>query len=251
MVKVGKDKDFSKIYHLIIDNEMLAQMSNTDIRVYLTLNRFAGYETGIAFPSVKTIIKLSGVDKNAVHDTVERLEAMGLILTYQGGKEKSFSKYYGIVRREFIDIELALRATAKPERSTKAAARGKDGRFIPTPKNAEQGSPENADREIPENTDTAVPQTGDIITVDAEKNKRHQVEIMNRDRGIEGNPPRDEVAKPEPRVNIREYALEHGFFKAMDMMMSGTEGSKKMQSAEEFEKVMEERTRRAKEYFGK
>ncbi len=258
MAKNEKDKDFSKISHHITDGRLLYYMNRNDIKVYLVLLRYANYITGIAFPSVKTIIALSGVHKDYIKTTVKRLEEMGLILTYQGGKEKSFKKFYGIVKGDWIDIDKALSVIYKPKRKPTSVSRDKRGRFTPIPQNTEKGTPENTEHLFPQNADSCVPQIPADSTVDAEKNERYlEKETISRDRGIEGNTDTnadtntpDTSKASEPRVSIRGYAVKHGFFKAMDLMYES--GSfKKAQDSMIFDMREEERIRKATENFAR
>ena len=72
-----KDKNFAKFFHKIVDSGLLSKMNNKELRVYIVLNRFADYTSGRAYPSVKTITRLSGVNKNYIAETTKKLSIMG------------------------------------------------------------------------------------------------------------------------------------------------------------------------------
>jgi len=191
----NKDKDFSKIYHLLVDTGILAKMSRQDIKIYLVLNRFANYKTGIAYPSVKTLSKLSGINKNDIRQTVDRLCSMGLIEATRAGERFSFRKTYRIVKKDSINPDLALSIIPTKTEKCRYINRGKDGKFRPlpqneelaiTPKNAEDRNPKNSENNIPQKGEKAIPLNKEkAIVPDTEEKKESNRETNNRDRGID------------------------------------------------------------------
>ena len=252
MEKVEKGEYFSKIYHPIIDDRILAGMSRQEIKVYLVLNRFIYYKTGIAFPSVKKIAELAGISKNDVRTAADRLEAMGLILTEKEREGLHVRKYYGLVRGSWINTELALYViSSKPKRTRQSIARTKDGRFRAIPENTEYSVPQNTKEVIPQNTDERVPQNGGTVTVNTERKENNIKENnINRNKDIEkqsvfsGITPA--ITSPAPANKARELAAEHGFRRAMEIIWGSSE---EPQSSEDFDKSEKERIEKAKEYF--
>lgn len=251
MEKVEKDKDFSKIHHPIIDGGIVAGMSRQAIKMYLVLNRYANYKTGIAYPSVKTIAELAGISKNDVRKTADKLEAMGLILTMQERKGLHVRKYYGIIKNNWVNPELALNVISKnPKRTRLSISRTNSGRFTAIPKNTDSGAPQNTE-DIPQNTEERAPQNSGLVTVSTESKENHIIEKnINRNKDIDiqsvspGTTP--EVVLSVPVNKAKELAAEHGFFKAMGIIWSGFE---EPESPEDFEKREKERIAKAKAFF--
>jgi len=246
-----KDKDFSKIYHVLIDTGILARMNKQDIKVYLVINRFANYKTLIAYPTVKTISELSGINKNDIRRTVEKLEAMGLILTTRAGERFSFRKIYGVIRGKNINPALALSIVPKNTEQCRRVAQGKDGKFRPIPENTENRIPENKEKDIPRNTDNSIPQNKEssIVPENKEKNRIYRDNIY-RDRNIDKNSTDTAVhsvtGRPCLTNRMKELATKEGFFKAMK---SQEKESVNSESVEDFEKDLEEKTKKARVNF--
>lgn len=168
-----KDKGFSKFRHEIVNGGLLAQLSNRAIRVYLVILRHANYETGLSYPTVKTISKESGVNKNLISSATRELVLNGLIDKSRAPKRFAFRNCYRIVKHLRIRLGIIPRNTDKCRRYF----HGKNGKFKPVPENAENGIPQNTDNAIPRKTESdAFPKTTE---------KKKNLEIENRDKDLE------------------------------------------------------------------
>jgi DNA-binding transcriptional MocR family regulator len=147
-----KDKDFSKFYHEIVKNELLAELSSSAIRVYLVILVYAHYKTGWSYPTVKALSRLSGVNKNLISRAIRELESFGLIRKNKTKKKFFFRNGYQIVRHPLIFPHLLPVKINK----RKSPLKGKDGRF--------KAAPSNMDNDIPLNMDTPVPSFVDSDT---------------------------------------------------------------------------------------
>ncbi|MCM8778664.1 MAG: helix-turn-helix domain-containing protein [Candidatus Omnitrophica bacterium] len=74
-----KDKDFSKLPHSLIDSGLVAKVKPSVLKVFLVINRFANYETGLSYPTVKIISELFGVNKSNIAPATKQLALLGLI----------------------------------------------------------------------------------------------------------------------------------------------------------------------------
>jgi len=141
--------------------------------VYLVLLRFANYDSGSSFPTVKTIRRLSGVNKNRIAEATGGLEQKGLIEKVRAGKNFAFRCCYRVIRHPKIVL------TTIPKKGDKCrhSLRGKDGRFKPLPKNRDSGIPKNADNLVPTNSESD--------TFPKNRDKKKNLEILNRDKNID------------------------------------------------------------------
>ena len=244
-----KDKDFSKFYHVIVDTGILAKLNGKEIKIYLVLNRFAGYETAISMPTVMKIVKLSGVNKNEVKKAVDKLGSMGLILTKRTGERFNFRKIYGVVRRDYIEPEVALSIIPQNKEKCREIPRGAKGRFERIPKDTEDSIPVNAESRNPGDKEGYVPQDKETCIIPGIEEKKENRETGIRDSYIERVIPETSLEPKEkhPVSKIGLYAQEHGFDKAMKLQEGNTQDSSVSQ---DFKKSEEERIAKAKDYFG-
>jgi len=147
-----KDKNFSKLYHEIIKNGLWARLSNPAIRVYGVILIYAHYKTGWSYPTVKTLSRLSGVNKNLISRAIQELESFGLIRKNKTKKKFFFRNSYQIIPHPLIFPHLLPVKIKK----RKSPLKGKDGRF--------KSVPSKMDNDIPLNMDTPVPSFVDSDT---------------------------------------------------------------------------------------
>ena len=147
-----KDKNFSKLYHEIVKNGFLTGLSSSAIRVYLVLLVYANYETGWSYPTVKTISRLSGVDKNRISKATKELDSFGLITKSRAGKRFEYKNYYRIVKHPKGLFGICPENTDK----RRQIFRGKDGKFEPVPKNTDNDIPLNMDQGFPRSMESCV-----------------------------------------------------------------------------------------------
>jgi hypothetical protein len=145
-----KDKNFSKLYHEIVKNGLWARLSSPAIRVYGVLLTYAHYMTGWSFPTVKTIARLSGVNKNLVYKALRELELTGLIEKRKAKKRFAFRNAYRIVAHPEVYPHLLPAPTWKRKTPPKA----QNGRFTHCPVPADTNCPVNRDNACPTHADT-------------------------------------------------------------------------------------------------
>lgn len=172
-----RDKDFSKLYHQVVDSGLLKKLSNIEIRVYLVLLRFSNYKTGLCYPTVKKITELSGVNKNNISHATEGLATKGLIEKVRTGKRFSFRLCYRVTKSRARLSQLASCIVPCKTDKCRAIKRGKNGRFKPIPRNTDKGIPCNTDDPIPSNSESCICPT--------HTDKKENLEINNRNKSIE------------------------------------------------------------------
>jgi len=189
-----KDKDFSKLRHEIVDSGVLAGLSSAAIRVYLVILRYAHYETGLSYPTVEIISKLSGVNKNRIASATRELTLSGLIDKYRAGKKFGFRNCYRVIKHPKIAPDTIPENTDK----CKHFLRGEDGRFTPVPENRENG--------IPQNRDDHIPLSMESDTYPQKKDKKENLEINNRDKDLEraGSASACSKSQAEPALNSKK-----------------------------------------------
>jgi DNA-binding MarR family transcriptional regulator len=176
-----KDKDFSKIPHRMIDSGLLSQLKPTVLKVFLVINRFADYQTGVAYPTVEKISELSGVNKNSIAGATKSLAREGLIEKKKTGRRFHFRNCYRVTRLKGIYSDLPSCIIPKKTDKCRRIPRGKDGKFIPIPK--------KTDNSIPQNTDNPGPSFADSGTCPENTDKKENLEISKRDNGFRDNIP--------------------------------------------------------------
>jgi len=143
-----KWKSFSKFPNEIVQSGLLAALSNSALRIYLVLLNYSDWEEGWAFPSVKTISRDSGVNKNRISKGTEELVRAGLIEKNRERKQFWFRNTYRIIRNPSID----RRQLAPPRKRPCRPPQGKNGRFR---------SPKSEFSSIPHFVELACPQNAD------------------------------------------------------------------------------------------
>jgi hypothetical protein len=145
-----KDKNFSKLYHEIVRNGLWARLSSPAIRVYGVLLTYAHYKTGWSYPTVKTITRLSGVNKNLAYRAIRELELAGLIEKRKARKKFGFRNGYRIISHP--EIYPHLLPPRKEKR--KPPSKGNDGRFTHCPSIVDNECPVYRDNNSPPTVDT-------------------------------------------------------------------------------------------------
>jgi hypothetical protein len=244
-----KDKDFSKVSHIIIDSGILAELNGKEVKVYLVINRFAGYQDGISKPTVMTISRLSGVSKNHIKGIVDKLESMGLILTKRTGERFQFRKIYGVVKRDLIEPEVALSVIPRNKKNCMKIPRSAKGRFERIPKNTEGSIPVNVESRNPGNKEEYVPQNKETCIIPEKEEKKENRETTIRDIYVERKIPETSLGSGEkhPVSKIGLYAQEHGFDKAMRLQEGNPQSSS---ASEDFKKLEAEKIEEAKKWYG-
>ncbi len=74
-----KHKDFSKFWHQFVDSGQLANLTSSELRVYLVLLRYADYTSFKCHVSRKTISNMSGVSYSSISAITKSLKGKGLI----------------------------------------------------------------------------------------------------------------------------------------------------------------------------
>ncbi len=171
-IQQEKDKDFQKIPHILIDKGIWAKMNRKDVKIYVTINRYADYKSRIARPTVKTIARLSGVHPNHIASTVEKLSMMGLLEVWESSGRFHFRNIYRIAKKEEIDPDIALRIIPQKTEQCRVIIRGADGRFIP----------KNTDKGVPQLTEEATPQSSELSIIPQNTDKKEKFrDNSNRD----------------------------------------------------------------------
>lgn len=135
-MKNGERKNFYMKANMIMDSGIYARMLPRHRAVYEVLCRYADNNTGIAYPSVATISKMGGVNKNLISKTTNELESATLIDKTRAGERLGFRNQYRVRKDEEIDVPRALavfRERSKPPKFSK----GEDGKFESISKSSE------------------------------------------------------------------------------------------------------------------
>ena len=139
-----KDKDFSRLPRILVTSGLLTKLSNPAIRVYLVILTYANYQTGLSYPTVKTISRLSGINKNLISKALKELILSGLVEKYKGSERFRYRNYYRIIRMPGVNLYNIPGKKQNPRR----LLRGENGKFTsfeltcePVPSNTEYPVP--------------------------------------------------------------------------------------------------------------
>ena len=243
-----KDKDFSKIYHIVVDSGILSKLNGKEAKIYIVLCRYADYVTGISKPTVMTISRLSGVSKNDVKKAVDKLEAMGLILTERTGERFQFRRIYGVIRRDWIEPTFALSVIPARDKGRIKISRDNKGRFLGVPETSDSPIPAIMDAETTANKEKSYPENAEQRIIPENTEKIESVlENGSRDTSLEEKT--EGKTHPEsgkgPVSKIVEYARKNGFREAMKLQMI----NKRNTVEDEFEKEEARKNEEAREFF--
>lgn len=83
--------------HVQLPNNMTAtkELTPKDLLVYVSIKRFMNKDSLECFPSLDTIVKLSGISKPTVRKTIDKLQSLGYITVRKEGRSNvyKFSTY--------------------------------------------------------------------------------------------------------------------------------------------------------------
>jgi hypothetical protein len=137
-----KNRNFFMIPTSLVDSGLLAQMSKAEIKIYLTIARFAHYKSGNAFPSFKRIREMTRIWKNKIGIAEKNLVNFGLIKMRRAPGAFKFRNVFKVLRNPEI---MNLISPVKRDKR-KAVFRQKDGKFGVSPVNTESDtSPVNTE----------------------------------------------------------------------------------------------------------
>lgn len=165
-----KKQHYLTIPHIVVDSGLLAVMKPSEIKVYAVITRYKNFRTGWCFPSVDTISRDSGYNKNVVCKATKRLESYGLILKRRSPKTLNFRNLYKVLEDPEINFNII------PQKMEKRGqrVRGKDGKWKAAPQNSENAIPRNME------TDT-IPRKRELDNIPQNmENKKNEVSL-NRD----------------------------------------------------------------------
>lgn len=195
-------KDFQPLFHRIIDDGVVINMSRDDMAVYWVLLRFSNYNTRICYPSVKIIQKLSRVSKNKIAKAVKRLHEMGLIEVKKSSSRFQFRKIY---HTNVITPSTQLRSIPYSRYKSKDTVRGSDGRFGGPPAVKDKAYPQETSCIIPEFTEQS--KEGAANSEDAES----RIVPENRDEVIPRTLDIKEIKEIKVNKEIKEGGLKADF----------------------------------------
>lgn len=75
------DSLFFRVEHDLLRSESFKQLGGSAIKVYLILGMYADFDTGWAYPSIRTIARQAGLSRQTVLDAIEELSRNGVVAT--------------------------------------------------------------------------------------------------------------------------------------------------------------------------
>lgn len=86
---------FFRVEHDLLRSELFQSLGGSAIKVYLVIGLYADFETGWAYPSIRTIARQAGLSRQTVLDAIADLCRTGLLAT---SKVQGKSTAYRIIR---------------------------------------------------------------------------------------------------------------------------------------------------------
>lgn len=131
MILLEKDKNFSKLFHEVVDSRVWASLSPKAKGVYVVLLRYASYDSRIANPSGPKIAELSGFTLDSISDATKELMEKGLIEKKRGGPKIGFRNIYIVKKTPALSIQSIIGTLGeKPLKCPSVAKDPKSGKFI-------------------------------------------------------------------------------------------------------------------------
>jgi len=184
------DKEhFSKIPHWLIDEGLIAEARGSYVKVLLIICRYANYTTRLSYPTVKTIVRLSGINKNLVANATSYWKKRDVLEKKRASKRFGFRNCYKIKKPQ------SSHGSTIPGKTDKCRkfSRDKSGKFSPIPLNVDNGIPSNVE--------------SDIYPLNAEKKenleKKDSLEI--KDCCLRDNTDKKQSAKQAALAKFNEY----------------------------------------------
>jgi predicted DNA-binding transcriptional regulator len=87
---------FFRVEHDLLRSEAFKALSGSAIKVYLVIGLYADFETGWAYPSIRTIARQAGLSRQTVLAAIANLTRLGMLAT---SKSKGRATAYKIVRQ--------------------------------------------------------------------------------------------------------------------------------------------------------
>ncbi len=75
------DPFFFRVEHDLVRSEAFRQLNGSAVKVYLVIGLYADFETGWAYPSIRTIAKQAGLSRQTVLNAIEELVSQGIVAT--------------------------------------------------------------------------------------------------------------------------------------------------------------------------
>ncbi len=125
-IQDSKNKDFGQMPHWVVDQGILKILKGSEVKVYITLNRYADYETKISWPTVDQLSEATGCRAGAIAKATDRLVELKLIEKSRSGKRFNFRNIYKIIRDPNIYRCIVPLTVDK----RKGGSRGGDGKFV-------------------------------------------------------------------------------------------------------------------------
>lgn len=75
------DPFFFRVEHDLVRSEAFRELNGSSVKVYLVIGLYADFETGWAYPSIRTIAKQSGLSRQTVLNAIEDLVNQGIVAT--------------------------------------------------------------------------------------------------------------------------------------------------------------------------
>lgn len=166
-----KNRDFTMIPNWVINSGVLFQLTGSELKILITLCRYADFDSGITYIGVDTIQKLSQASgrkmtRETISASTERLKSLGIIEKKRTPKHLKYRNLYRIIKSP---IEAAFHIRPSVTDKCKPSKRDIKGRFSIT-------CPSTTDTPCPSTTDIESPSVTDMHTCSSltDKNESYQ-----------------------------------------------------------------------------
>lgn len=199
-------KNFFMKSNIVIDSGLAARMKPSERAVYDILCRFAHPVSGLCYPSIPTICKLSGYSKTPVCAATKQLSVYDVIeKELVAFKNKKNTKKKPIFRMAYRVLrEPKIEPVSIPWKSEqyKTLLRGEGGKFIALPTNSESHT-------LPANSEGLTLPTNS----EQKKNKKELKRLALREEKTSFNVSKEiieEWKKIKGEEWLKKYLLDHG-----------------------------------------
>ena len=198
---MGKEAGWSKLFHIVVDRGVWAQLSGKARAVYIVLHRHVDDVTRICWPSIELIAREAGIHVRNVSAALAELEQWHLIKRWRKDRKNFYRLYPADMLKDLLPQKMDVsRSPRKMDVSPLRKRRNVLGRFMPASA-MDEPAPSLVERSHPPAMETVAPPP-----VEPKENSLRRVpEEDPKKEKQAGSASASSKASAEPAAAAREY----------------------------------------------
>ncbi len=154
---VGKEAGWSKLFHIVVDRGVWAQLSGKARAVYIVLHRHVDDVTRICWPSIELIAREAGIHVRNVSAALAELERWHLIKRWRKDRKNFYHLYPADKLKDLLPQKMDI-STSPRKMDVRPLRKRRNvlGRFMPASP-VEEPAPSSVDHSPPSAMETVAP----------------------------------------------------------------------------------------------